>query len=259
MEITCPECDFSRTVDAARVPDRPVKVTCPKCRREFTFDRREKPSVAAEQPAAPAERIACPACGLEQPAGETCGGCGVIYARFRARQEAVKPSAVAAAEHQETDLEILRRQTVGQAPQDIPKAGFWIRVVAYLLDSTLLGVVQFVLSLTLGMTVSSMGGLTGEGDTAMNVVVWLFGATLSIAYAVFFTGYCGQTPGKMALRIKVIRTDGRPLTYGRAALREVLGKFLSSILLGIGYLMVAFDNQKQGLHDRIGDTYVIKL
>ncbi|MDH3960367.1 MAG: RDD family protein, partial [Desulfuromonadales bacterium] len=82
---------------------------------------------------------------------------------------------------------------------------------------------------------------------------------LSISYAVFFTGYCGQTPGKMVLRIKVIRTDGSPINYGRAALREVLGKFISSILLGIGYLMVAFDNRKQGLHDKIADTYVIKL
>ena len=54
-------------------------------------------------------------------------------------------------------------------------------------------------------------------------------------------------------------TDGSQLTYGRAAKREVLGKFVSSILLGIGYLMVAFDSQKQGLHDKIADTYVIKL
>jgi uncharacterized RDD family membrane protein YckC len=87
----------------------------------------------------------------------------------------------------------------------------------------------------------------------------LFGVSLIIGYVVFFTGYCGQTPGKMALRIKVIRTDGSPLSYGRAFLREVPGKFISSILLGIGYLMVAFDGQKQGLHDKIADSYVIKL
>jgi uncharacterized RDD family membrane protein YckC len=82
---------------------------------------------------------------------------------------------------------------------------------------------------------------------------------LTVAYYVFFTGYCGQTPGKMALRIKVIRTNGMEIGYGKAALREVLGKFVSGILLGIGYLMVAFDLQKQGLHDKIADTYVIKL
>jgi uncharacterized RDD family membrane protein YckC len=63
----------------------------------------------------------------------------------------------------------------------------------------------------------------------------------------------------MALCIKVIRTDGSPVTYGRAVLREVLGKFISSLLFGIGYLMVIFDNQKQGLHDKMADTYVIKL
>ncbi len=63
----------------------------------------------------------------------------------------------------------------------------------------------------------------------------------------------------MALRIKVIRASGEDVSYGRAFLREVPGKFLSGILLGIGYLMVAFDDQKQGLHDRIADTYVIKL
>ena len=104
-----------------------------------------------------------------------------------------------------------------------------------------------------------MLGVAAEGDPAINMVIWLFGMSLSIGYAVFFVGYCGQTPAKMMLRIKVIRTDGRAMSYGRAALREVLGKFISSILLGIGYLMVAFDGKKQGLHDKIADTYVIKV
>jgi uncharacterized RDD family membrane protein YckC len=49
------------------------------------------------------------------------------------------------------------------------------------------------------------------------------------------------------------------MTYGRAALREILGKFVSGITLGIGYLMVAFDAHKQGLHDKIADTCVIHL
>jgi uncharacterized RDD family membrane protein YckC len=150
------------------------------------------------------------------------------------------------------------RKAAEPAPQFRPKAGFWIRVVASLLDSLLLGAVQFVLSLLIGLVIGMLGIATA-GEPSINMVIWLFGLSLSIGYAVFFTGYCGQTPGKMALRIKVIRTDGSPMTYGRAALREVLGKFISGILLGIGYLMVAFDSQKQGLHDKIADTYVIKL
>jgi len=156
------------------------------------------------------------------------------------------------------NLAELRRNAESLTPQSQPKAGFWIRVVASLLDSFLLAAVQFVLSLLIGLIISKLG-IAVEGDPAVNMVIWLFGASISIAYAVFFTGYCGQTPGKMALRIKVIRTDGSQPSYGRAALREVLGKFVSSILLGIGYLMVIFDSQKQGLHDKIADTYVIKL
>jgi len=248
MEITCPECNFSRTVDAAKVPERPAKVTCPKCRREFTFTK------GAQSP--PAEQISCPACGLNQAAGESCAGCGVIYAKFQARQATNSQPPSHDSGLSPDELAALRRQATAQGQQDLPKAGFWIRVVAYLLDATLLGVVQLVLTLILSLLVGAIGG---EGDVALSVVLWLFGVTLSISYAVFFTGYCGQTPGKMVLRLKVIRADGSPLGYGRAALREVPGKFLSSILLGIGYLMVAFDNRKQGLHDRIADSYVIKL
>ena len=91
------------------------------------------------------------------------------------------------------------------------------------------------------------------------MVTWLFTTVLSLAYYVIFTGSCGQTLGKMALRIKVIRKDGGDLGYGGAALRETIGKFVSGIILGIGYLMVAFDERKQGLHDKIAGSYVIKL
>ncbi|MDX9709761.1 MAG: RDD family protein, partial [Trichloromonas sp.] len=97
------------------------------------------------------------------------------------------------------------------------------------------------------------------GEAFVGLMATLFGALVGLTYSVFFTGYCGQTPGKMALRIKVIRATGEEIGYGRAFVREVPGKFLSGILLGIGYLMAAFDSQKQGLHDRIADTYVIKL
>ena len=156
------------------------------------------------------------------------------------------------------DLARQRSTATDRQPELLSKAGFWIRVVATVLDSFLLCIVQFVLTLIITLVVGFMGIAAGE-DPAVSLIIWLFGTTISLGYAVFFIGYCGQTPGKMALRIKVICRDGSQLTYGRAAKREILGKLLSSILLGIGYLMVAFDHQKQGLHDKIADTYVIKL
>ena len=241
MNIICPNCNFSKTVDPAQVPDRPVKVNCPKCKEHFTFDKKvqkgeasanivvqQKDSLPSQAGDYQGRRIICSACGTVQPPTARCVHCGAT----------IIATASPINEHS--------------------YAGFWIRVLAYLIDSVLLITVQTVLSLLINLTIGMLGIAT-EGDPAINTIIWLFGAVLSISYAVFFTGYCGQTPGKMALRIKVIRTDGSPVSYGRAALREVLGKFISSILLGIGYLMVAFDNRKQGLHDKIADTYVIKL
>ncbi len=259
MEIICPYCNFSKTVDPAKVPDRPVKVSCPNCSQGFNFDKSAlsaNPRGATSESARP-EQISCPVCGLMQEKSDRCKSCGVIYSKFQAQREenGQTPKVV---DTMNDNLAELRRSAVCPTPQSLPKAGFWIRVVASLLDSFLLAAVQLVLSLLIGLIISMLG-IAVEGDPAVSMVIWLFGASLSIGYAVFFTGYCGQTPGKMALRIKVIRTDGSQPSYGRAALREVLGKFVSGILLGIGYLMVAFDSQKQGLHDKIADTYVVKL
>ncbi len=133
-----------------------------------------------------------------------------------------------------------------------------MRLVATIIDASAVFFLQFLL----GALLAFAGFATHDsGQTAGNiaVLIQLFGFILSFVYYVIFTGYCGQTPGKMALRIKVIRRDGSSLSYGRAALREVPAKFISGIIFGIGYLMVAFDDQKQGLHDRMADTYVIKL
>jgi predicted Zn finger-like uncharacterized protein len=139
-------------------------------------------------------------------------------------------------------------------------AGFWLRVVASLIDSFVVFVVQIVCGVLFGVSSALVGGGFGSGpDRGLFSLVWLFTTTIGLAYYVVFTGACGQTLGKMALRIKVIRTDGSDLGYGGAFLREIPGKFLSGLILGIGYLMVAFTQRKQGLHDMIAGSYVIKL
>ena len=62
----------------------------------------------------------------------------------------------------------------------------------------------------------------------------------------------------MACKLEVIRADGEPMTYGRGAARY-LGEVLSKLTLGIGYLLVLFDEkEKRALHDRICDTRVVR-
>lgn len=169
------------------------------------------------------------------------------------------------AENEEDNLK--EEETGPEPPVEIenglenqPKAGFWIRVVAALVDSVLVTVVQFALVYLLIYVLGLTDGVT-NGDTKELVagLAVSFSTLIGVVYYVFFTGYCGQTPGKMALRVKVIRTNGEEIGFGRAILREVVGKFISGIVLCLGYVWVAFDPQKQGWHDKIAGTYVIKL
>ncbi len=194
--------------------------------------------------------ISCPYCGYEKetdssriPPGTTEATCPRCKRSFSLPGSEASAGAAAPPEAPSSQL-------------SLPRAGFWVRVAAFLLDSVAVTVLQFVLGFVLALIVQ---GITDPDPRLIESIARLFGTVLAITYYVYFTGYCGQTPGKMALKIKVIRTDGGDVSYGRAALREVLGKFLSGILLGIGYLMVAFTKEKQGLHDKIADTYVVKI
>lgn len=205
-------------------------------------------------------RITCPQCGFSKdlprdaiPAEATTVCCPSCRGRFALPSgtalPADRPDAPAAPQHK--PAAVARTRVLA-----VPKAGFWIRVVAALIDTLIVVTLQFSLGFLIGLA-----GFFSTGQLGGNVaiLVQLFGYALSFAYYVVFTGHGGQTPGKMALRIKVVRCDGSEIGYGRAAFREIPAKFLSALILCIGYLMVAFDEQKQGLHDRMADTYVIKL
>ena len=77
-------------------------------------------------------------------------------------------------------------------------------------------------------------------------------------YYVLLTGLRGQTVGKMALGIRVVRSDGQVPGLGYAVLREVVGKFVSVIALFLGFLWIAWDRERQGWHDMIAGTHVVR-
>jgi uncharacterized RDD family membrane protein YckC len=81
---------------------------------------------------------------------------------------------------------------------------------------------------------------------------------VAIAYACFFILRWDATPGKMALGLKLVRSDGERLSAGRI-IGRYFSEWLSAIILCIGYIMVAFDEEKRALHDRICDTRVIRV
>jgi uncharacterized RDD family membrane protein YckC len=78
-----------------------------------------------------------------------------------------------------------------------------------------------------------------------------------MVYFTYFHGATGQTPGKMALGLKVIQNTGAPMTFGVAFLRWV-GYIISGIILDLGFAWIAFDRKKRGWHDMIAATYVVR-
>ena len=125
-------------------------------------------------------------------------------------------------------------------------AGFWIRLLASFIDGLIIQIPLFAIFFIIGFE------LLFENETFLNLI----GILLQLCYFIYFESSESQaTPGKMACGIIVIGT------YGRLTVKHALGRYfsrlLSMITLGIGYLMIGFTEKKQGLHDKVADTYVI--
>ena len=92
-------------------------------------------------------------------------------------------------------------------------------------------------------------------NSALNLMVLLF----NIVYNVYFlTQRDGQTPGKMALGIKIIKTNGQKLSFLDAFLRNVVGYQISSLVIFVGFLWALSDKNAQTWHDKIVNTVVVK-
>ncbi|GAB6908291.1 RDD domain containing protein [Desulfosarcina cetonica] len=146
-------------------------------------------------------------------------------------------------------------------PTNLRYAGFWIRAAAKIIDGIILMVAQWALLIPLNMAFfSSMTMDPDNPDMAaffgMMGLQMAVGILIPASYGTFFIGRFAATPGKMACRLKITAPNGDFISYLRAFGR-FWAELVSSMLLGIGYLMVAFDGEKRALHDRICATRVI--
>jgi uncharacterized RDD family membrane protein YckC len=146
-------------------------------------------------------------------------------------------------------------------------AGFWIRLVAHIFDGILLGIPLFILQTIFLMSVSgtlSMDAWLMEDELSMGQTITYLSLTivsnlaLSIIYfAVMESSKFQASLGKLMLGLKVTDEKGNRISFWKAFGRLLSKSFLSGILF-IGYIMVAFTKKKQGLHDLIVSTVVIK-
>ncbi len=113
------------------------------------------------------------------------------------------------------------------------------RVVALIIDSIITWVIGFIL----GFTLSYVG-----------VVIT---PIITLLYQILMEGSSWHaTLGKRVMGLYIVDDRGNGITYSTAILR-LIGKILSSLTLGIGYLMAFFSDKKQGLHDMVAGTYVM--
>ncbi|ATC63257.1 hypothetical protein CMV30_04415 [Nibricoccus aquaticus] len=156
----------------------------------------------------------------------------------------------------------------GPVPGPYGYGGFWRRFWAKFLDGIITGVVsipaQMLLSaLILGtpnyftyqLDMQASGGLARY--FLFQGVSMVVGFGIAIAYCVYFIRRYQATPGKIALGLKLVRSDGADLTTGRI-IGRYFAEMISSMTLLIGYIMAGFDREKKSLHDIICDTRVIK-
>jgi uncharacterized RDD family membrane protein YckC len=133
-------------------------------------------------------------------------------------------------------------------------AGFWIRAVALAIDLVVFVLVQYSFELM----ASAMLGPGADGGGAQSPVALLFTLLFTAAYTTVLHAVTGQTIGKSLVGVRVLGTDGAPLTLGAAFLRY-LAYFISLIPLGFGYLVAALRRDKRALHDLIAGSRVERM
>ena len=287
MFIECPNCGATGNIDETKRPEGIFSVRCPKCAATIplpaplspTPDPCTESTVPATQPtqttqptqptqptqgssepapSAPAKDPTPPPLAPEpapfQPephlaARADCRICGGSFPRndmVRFGSDwvcaACKPEYV---------------QMISQGvprPNDHRYAGFWIRFCAKLLDGLILWVINLIVSTLLGLFIST--GAAPSQIVGLSALVFLFQLATGAAYVSYFLSSYQATPGKMACGLKVIMPEGSAISWQRG-LGRYFAEMLSSIILCIGYLMAAFDDEKRALHDRLCDTRVV--
>lgn len=122
-------------------------------------------------------------------------------------------------------------------------AGFWVRFIAYFLDGLIL-IIPVVLCFA----------IAGSNELLGYLLSWIVGFAY---FAYLESSWRKATFGKQAMGLIVINMDGSQLSFQQASIRYI-AKIISAFILYIGFIMIGFTEKKQGLHDMIANTLVVK-
>lgn len=145
----------------------------------------------------------------------------------------------------------------------VSNGGFWRRFVAAVIDAIILNVGFSILGSILGISIA-FTSMIGRGEpnslavaSAMSGAMLLSMALIWLYFAVMESSSLQATVGKLAMGVIVTDMNGERIGFGRATGR-FFAKILSAMIFMIGYIMAAFTQCKQALHDMIAGTLVYK-
>ena len=222
----------------------------------------------------------CPKCGYDQIENDECLRCRVIVSKYQSYLASLgtRPTVVT---REPTDMAGVVEGRVEWAEGS--PAGFWVRGAALFVDGLAFAAALFPF-LFLVVLPTMVAGRIGRPDPALflavNMGYNLVALVVYTGYFIWMHGRWGQTLGKIATGVRVVRIDGEPIGYGRACIRVLipqlgtllqLGSVMMSasfqaastvlvvIVLLVDYLMAAFRRDKRALHDLLAGTRVIKV
>ena len=139
--------------------------------------------------------------------------------------------------------------------ENVVYSGFWRRFGAYLIDSLIVSLVILILSAAMGFSVG-IGGIGGPGASLVGILIviaapWLYFAGME-------SSKHQATIGKMALGMAVTDQQNQRISFIRATVRY-FGKILSALIFCVGFIMAAFTQRKQALHDMIAGSLVVNV
>ena len=156
-------------------------------------------------------------------------------------------------------IDIVEKENSNSQTKQTPSyAGFWERFAASVIDGFISFLITLIIMIPSILAILLAGVDLEYLEVLAEVIYYIIGIPLSwLYYAIFESSSFQGTPGKMILGIKVVNLNKEPISFMQASGRY-FGKMLSVIICYIGFIMAAFTDRKQGLHDVMAGTLIIK-
>jgi uncharacterized RDD family membrane protein YckC len=204
--------------------------------------------------------IFCNKCGSQNSSAvQFCSNCGAPLANaLPVSNRLAVPDATLAAP---PPAQYLQTGNAAQTPVGGPKGygGFWIRFVAAIIDGIIVQAVVTPVVFIAGLMVGVAGAVATAGRGPGFLAIWIggvFGLFASWLYEAAMESSSKQaTLGKMIFGMKVTDLQGNRISFARATARHFC-KYISAMIMFIGYIMAGFTDRKQALHDMIAGTLV---